>query len=103
MEYPLDRISVPNSRPWLREPSFSTARAAPRCRRRSSTPSPRITARPTPTSTAFFPPRGAATPSSPQARQAMADFINARSADEIVFGANMTTLTLHLARALGRT
>ena len=38
-----------------------------------------------------------------QGRQAMADFINARSADEIIFGANMTTLTLHLARALGRT
>lgn len=37
------------------------------------------------------------------ARQAIADFINARSASEIVFGANMTTLTLHLARALGRT
>ncbi len=37
-----------------------------------------------------------------RARQAMADFINAGSANEIVFGANMTTLTLHLARALGR-
>jgi cysteine desulfurase family protein (TIGR01976 family) len=37
-----------------------------------------------------------------QAREAMADFFNARSAAEIVFGANMTTLTLHLARALGR-
>jgi cysteine desulfurase family protein (TIGR01976 family) len=36
-------------------------------------------------------------------RQAMADFINARSAAEIIFGANMTTLTLHLARALART
>jgi cysteine desulfurase family protein (TIGR01976 family) len=36
-------------------------------------------------------------------RQAMADFLNARSAAEIIFGANMTTLTLHLARALGRT
>jgi cysteine desulfurase family protein (TIGR01976 family) len=36
-------------------------------------------------------------------RQAMADFINARSAAEIIFGANMTTLTFHLARALGRT
>lgn len=38
-----------------------------------------------------------------QARQAVADFINARSGDEIVFGGNMTTLTLHLSRALGRT
>jgi len=37
-----------------------------------------------------------------QAREALADFLNARSGSEIVFGANMTTLTLHLARALGR-
>ncbi|MDO8502682.1 MAG: cysteine desulfurase-like protein [Gemmatimonadaceae bacterium] len=35
------------------------------------------------------------------ARQAFADFVNA-SPDEIVFGANMTTLTFHLSRALGR-
>jgi cysteine desulfurase family protein (TIGR01976 family) len=35
-------------------------------------------------------------------RTAYADFFNA-SADEIVFGANMTTLTFHLSRALGRT
>jgi cysteine desulfurase family protein (TIGR01976 family) len=34
-------------------------------------------------------------------RQAMADFLNA-SADEIAFGQNMTSLTFHLARALGR-
>jgi len=34
-------------------------------------------------------------------RQALADFVNGRP-DEIVFGANMTTLTFHLARALGR-
>lgn len=37
-----------------------------------------------------------------EARRAMADFLNA-SADEITFGANMTTLTLHLSRAIGRT
>jgi len=36
-----------------------------------------------------------------QAREAMADFLCAR-AEEIVFGANMTTLTYHLSRALGR-
>jgi len=36
------------------------------------------------------------------AREAVADFLHAR-ADEIVFGANMTTLTFHLARTLGRT
>jgi cysteine desulfurase family protein (TIGR01976 family) len=35
------------------------------------------------------------------ARRALADFLNARP-EEIVFGANMTTLTFHLARALGR-
>ena len=35
------------------------------------------------------------------ARQAFADFLNA-APNEIVFGANMTTLTFHLARALGR-
>jgi len=34
-------------------------------------------------------------------RQALADFLNA-SPGEIAFGANMTTLTFHLARALGR-
>jgi cysteine desulfurase family protein (TIGR01976 family) len=37
------------------------------------------------------------------ARSAMADFLNASSDAGIVFGANMTTLTLQLARALGRT
>lgn len=35
------------------------------------------------------------------AREAAADFVNGRP-DEIVFGQNMTTLTFHLARALGR-
>lgn len=35
------------------------------------------------------------------ARQAAADFVNA-SPEEIVFGANMTTLTFHLGRGLGR-
>src|SRR5258708_38771589 len=36
-----------------------------------------------------------------EARGALADWIGG-SADEIVFGANMTTLTRHLVRALGR-
>ncbi len=36
-----------------------------------------------------------------EARRAFADFLNATPA-EIVFGANMTTLTFHLARTLGR-
>ena len=36
-----------------------------------------------------------------KARELLADFVNG-SADEIAFGANMTTLTFHLGRALGR-
>jgi cysteine desulfurase family protein (TIGR01976 family) len=36
-----------------------------------------------------------------ESRRALADLLNA-SPDEIAFGANMTTLTYHLARALGR-
>ncbi len=36
------------------------------------------------------------------ARQAMADFLNAPSPHEIIFGANMTTLTFNLSRAIGR-
>lgn len=38
-----------------------------------------------------------------EAHVAMADFLNAASPAEIVFGQNMTTLTLHLSRSLGRT
>ena len=37
-----------------------------------------------------------------EAREAMADFLNAPSASEIVFGQNMTSLTLHLSRSIGR-
>jgi cysteine desulfurase family protein (TIGR01976 family) len=36
------------------------------------------------------------------ARVAMADFLNAPSPEEIVFGQNMTTITLHLSRSIGR-
>ena len=36
------------------------------------------------------------------ARDAMADFLNAPSSDEIIFGQNMTTMTLHLSRSIGR-
>jgi len=36
-----------------------------------------------------------------ESRQVIADFLNA-SASEVAFGANMTTLTFHVARALGR-
>lgn len=37
-----------------------------------------------------------------EARQAMADFFNASQPEEIIFGANMTTLTYTLSRALAR-
>jgi len=37
-----------------------------------------------------------------QARAAMADFYNAPSAKEIIFGNNMTTLTFHISRSLAR-
>lgn len=36
------------------------------------------------------------------AHEAIADLINAPSRDEIVFGQNMTTLTLHVSRSIGR-
>ena len=36
-----------------------------------------------------------------QTREAMADFINAKRPEEIVFGANMTTLTFNISRSLG--
>jgi cysteine desulfurase family protein (TIGR01976 family) len=38
-----------------------------------------------------------------EAHAAMADFLNAASPEEIVFGNNMTTLTLHISRSLART
>lgn len=37
-----------------------------------------------------------------EAHVAMADFLNAPSPDEIVFGNNMTTLTLHISRSIAR-
>lgn len=37
-----------------------------------------------------------------EAHEAMADLLNADSADEIVFGQNMTTITLHMSRSIGR-
>jgi cysteine desulfurase family protein (TIGR01976 family) len=38
-----------------------------------------------------------------EAHQAMADFLNAARPEEIVFGANMTTLTFAVSRAIART
>ncbi len=37
-----------------------------------------------------------------EAHAAVADFLNAPSKDEIIFGANMTTLTLHMSRSIAR-
>jgi cysteine desulfurase family protein (TIGR01976 family) len=36
------------------------------------------------------------------AHEAMADMLNAESPDEIIFGQNMTSLTLHISRSIGR-
>lgn len=36
------------------------------------------------------------------AREAMADFLNAPSSSEIIFGQNMTTITLHISRSIGQ-
>lgn len=38
-----------------------------------------------------------------ESHQAVADFFNAQRGDEIIFGANMTTLTLHISRSLAQT
>jgi cysteine desulfurase family protein (TIGR01976 family) len=38
-----------------------------------------------------------------EAHEAAADLLGAASADEIVFGANMTTITFHLSRSIGAT
>lgn len=38
-----------------------------------------------------------------EARRALADFINAARAEEIVFGPNMTTLTFRISQAIGET
>lgn len=38
-----------------------------------------------------------------EAHQAMADFYNAADPGEIIFGNNMTTLTLHISRSIART
>jgi cysteine desulfurase family protein (TIGR01976 family) len=38
-----------------------------------------------------------------QAHQAVADLLHAPSADEVIFGPNMTSLTFQLSRAIGRT
>lgn len=37
-----------------------------------------------------------------EARAAMADFLNSPSTDEIVFGQNMTSITFHVSRSIGK-
>jgi cysteine desulfurase family protein (TIGR01976 family) len=37
-----------------------------------------------------------------RARASMSDLLNAETPDEIVFGQNMTTITLHMSRSIGR-
>src|SRR5262249_39324868 len=37
-----------------------------------------------------------------EAHRAVADLLNAPSADEVIFGQNMTSLTFHLSRSFGR-
>lgn len=49
-----------------------------------------------------FPTSRAAAEVVEEAHQAMADFLGAGSADEIIIGANMTSVTFHLARSICR-
>lgn len=51
----------------------------------------------------FFASSGQADALVDEAHQAMADFLHASSADEIIFGQNMTSLTFHISRSIGRT
>ena len=50
----------------------------------------------------YFPSSMAAAGLDDGARDAMADLLNASSSSEIIFGQNMTTITLHLSRSIGR-
>jgi len=50
----------------------------------------------------FFPTSRMAGEVEAEARAAVADFLNAPSADGIIFGQNMTSLTFHVSRSIGR-
>ncbi len=50
----------------------------------------------------YFRTSGRATAVVDEAHAAMADMLNASSADEIIFGQNMTTITLYVSRSIGR-
>jgi cysteine desulfurase family protein (TIGR01976 family) len=50
----------------------------------------------------YFPTSDLAGQVANDARAAMADFVNAPSHDEIIFGQNMTSLTFHVSRSIGQ-
>jgi len=50
----------------------------------------------------YFPTSERVTELVDEAHTAMADLLNTASADEIIFGQNMTTLTLYMSRSIGR-
>ncbi len=50
----------------------------------------------------YFPTSESATALVDEAHVAMADLLNAKSPDEIIFGQNMTTLTLYMSRSIGK-
>ena len=50
----------------------------------------------------YFPTSKMAGEVADEARAAVADFLNAPSPDEIIFGQNMTSLTFHVSRSIGR-
>ena len=50
----------------------------------------------------YFPTSKMAGEVADEARAAVADFLNAPSLDEIIFGQNMTSLTFHVSRSIGR-
>lgn len=50
----------------------------------------------------FFRTSELATAIAHEARNAMVDFVNAASSDEIIFGQNMTSITFHVSRSIGR-
>jgi len=50
----------------------------------------------------YFPTSKMAGEVADEARAAVADFLNAPAPDEIIFGQNMTSLTFHVSRSIGR-
>jgi cysteine desulfurase family protein (TIGR01976 family) len=50
----------------------------------------------------YFPTSHMAAEVANEARSAVAEFLNAPSPDEVIFGQNMTSLTLHVSRSIGQ-